>query len=181
MADRPDSSVRISARGIARRLLAASTIVATLWCLAAPAPARAAGGWSWPITGPVLRPFDPPGTPFGSGHRGIDIGAPPGSRVEAPAPGTVTFAGKIAGQLYVTLDHGGGVSSTYSWVSSVSVSKGDLVVRGQPIALSGWGHPGDPVPSLHFGVKLDGGYVDPLAYLAPLDLGGLIRLAPLAG
>jgi murein DD-endopeptidase MepM/ murein hydrolase activator NlpD len=146
---------------------------------AAPA-AAAAGDWTWPIMGPVLRPFDPPGTPFGSGHRGIDIGAPVGTTVVAPAPGTVTFAGKVAGHLFVTLDHGGGVSSTYSWVSALSVRKGDLVTRGQPIALSGSGHPGDTVPSLHLGVKLDGAYVDPLDYLQPLDLGALIRLAPLA-
>jgi murein DD-endopeptidase MepM/ murein hydrolase activator NlpD len=50
--------------------------VAVAWAVLAPAavgPARAAGDWSWPVVGPVIRAFDPPDTPFGSGHRGIDI------------------------------------------------------------------------------------------------------------
>jgi murein DD-endopeptidase MepM/ murein hydrolase activator NlpD len=160
----------------AARLVALVSLVAL--CTVA-TPASAGGTWIWPVTGPVLRSFDPPGTPFGSGHRGIDIGAPAGTTVLAPAPGTVAFAGQVGGQLFVTLDHGGGLASTYSWVSAALVRKGDLVVRGQPIARSGSGHPGDTVDSLHLGVKLDGAYVDPLDYLAPLDLASLIRLAPI--
>ena len=44
----------------------------------------------------------------------------------------------------------------------------------------GGGHTGDLVPNLHFGVKLDDAYVDPLDYLASIDISALIRLAPLA-
>jgi septal ring factor EnvC (AmiA/AmiB activator) len=170
--DRPRSAARLSAL--------AALVAVVVMCAVAPS-ARAAGTWTWPVTGPVLRLFDPPGTPFGSGHRGIDIGAPAGTTVVAPAPGTVTFAGQVGGHLFVTLDHGGGLASTYSWVSVVLVRKGDVVARGQPLARSGTGHPGDQQESLHLGVKLDGGYVDPLDYLAPLDLTSLIRLAPIAG
>lgn len=145
----------------------------------APAPARAAGDWTWPVVGPVIRAFDPPDSPYGSGHRGIDIAAAPGTIVVAPASGTVTFAGPVGGRLFLTLAHAGGLSSTYSWISEVLVRKGDQVVRGQAVARTGDGHPGDLVPSLHLGVKLDGAYVDPLAYLGPLDMGLLIRLAPI--
>ena len=141
-------------------------------------PASAAGPWSWPVSGPVINGFDPPASPFGSGHRGIDIAAAAGTPVLAPAPGTITFAGPVAGHLFVTIDHGGGVESTYSWVSAIVVKKGDAVVAGTLIARSGTGHPSDVVPSLHMGVKLDDVYVDPLAYLSPMSVRGFIRLAP---
>jgi murein DD-endopeptidase MepM/ murein hydrolase activator NlpD len=142
-------------------------------------PASAAGPWSWPVSGPVINGFDPPASPFGSGHRGIDIAAAAGTPVLAPAPGTITFAGPVAGHLIVTIDHGGGVESTYSWVSAIVVKKGDAVVAGTLIARSGTGHPSDVVSSLHMGVKLHDVYVDPLAYLSPMSVSGFIRLAPL--
>jgi murein DD-endopeptidase MepM/ murein hydrolase activator NlpD len=131
------------------------------------------------VLGPVVRGFDPPASPYGTGHRGIDIGAPVGSVVRAPAPGVVYFAGHIDEDIFLGLDHGAGLHTTYSWLSGLLVAKGERVVAGQPIAYSGWGHPGDPAPSLHFGVKLAGQYVDPMAYLLPLDISDLIRLAPI--
>jgi murein DD-endopeptidase MepM/ murein hydrolase activator NlpD len=137
------------------------------------------GDWGWPVVGPVIRGFDPPSTPFGAGHRGIDIAAPVGTPVLAPAPGVVAFAGAVAGHQFVTVDHGGGLSSTSSWVSAVLVRAGDSVARGSVVALTGTGHPGIEPPHLHFGVRQDGVYVDPLAFLAPPSLVGLIRLAPL--
>ena len=57
--------------------------------------------------------------------------------------------------------------------------KGDAVAEGQVVAHTGWGHAADPLPHLHFSVRLDGTYVDPLDYLTPMDVSGLIRLAPL--
>ncbi len=147
---------------------------------AAPArPAFASGTWTWPVRGPVLRAFDPPGSPYGSGHRGIDIAAPAGSVVRAPAAGVVTFAGSVGGRLFVTIDHGGGLLSTCSFLSGLLVHKGDVVVQGQPIALSGSGHVGDTTPNVHLGVRLAGQYVDPMAYLAPMSIVDLIRLAPI--
>ena len=147
---------------------------------AASAPAaHASGTWLWPVSGPVIRGFDPPNSPYGSGHRGIDIGAFVGTQVVAVDSGTVTFAGQVGGQTFLTISHGGGLSSTYSWLSGLLVHKGDLVSRGQPVALSGWGHPGAFTPSLHLGAKLGTAYVDPLNYLPALDVTGLIRLAPL--
>jgi murein DD-endopeptidase MepM/ murein hydrolase activator NlpD len=164
---------------IRRTLLA--VIVLSAAAALHPAPAVAAGTWVWPVTGPVIRGFDPPDDPYGAGHRGIDIAAPVGTPVLAAEAGIVTFAGKVGGQLFVTVDHGGGLVSSYSWVSALRVRKNDVVARGQAIALSGTGHPssGEP-PHLHVGVRLNGQYVDPLAYLSPLSVGGLIRLAPLA-
>jgi murein DD-endopeptidase MepM/ murein hydrolase activator NlpD len=155
-------------------------ILVTVPCLVRATPARAAGGsWPWPVTGPVVRAFDAPASPYGSGHRGIDIAAPFGTVAVAPEAGTVSFAGPVGGYLFLTIDHGGGLASTYSWVSGLLVRKGDVVTAGQDIALSGGGHPGDTIASLHFGVKLNGVYVDPMLYLRAPDLTSFIRLAPL--
>ena len=104
----------------------------------------------------------------------------PGTPILAPEAGTVSFAGRVGGELFVTIDHGGGLSSTYSWISAAAVRKGDVVSRGQTIGATGTGHPGASVPHLHFGVKLDGEYVDPLELLAPLGVQDLIRLVPIA-
>jgi murein DD-endopeptidase MepM/ murein hydrolase activator NlpD len=131
------------------------------------------------VSGPVIRGFDPPDTPFGAGHRGIDIAVAPGTPILAPEAGTVSFAGRVGGELFVTIVHGGGLSSTYSWISAAAVRKGDVVSRGQTIGATGTGHPGASVPHLHFGVKLDGEYVDPSELLAPLGVQDLIRLVPI--
>lgn len=139
---------------------------------------RADGAWVWPVRGPVINAFEPPETPFGSGHRGIDIAVAVATIVVAPEPGVVAFSGKVGGQLFVTLDHGGGLTSTYSWLSETLVRRGDLVPRGASIARSGRGHAGTDVPHLHFGVRLDGAYLDPMDFLAPIDVSGFIRLAP---
>ena len=76
--------------------------------ISVPSPAHASGDWSWPVVGPVTRAFDPPDSPFGSGHRGIDIAAPVGSAVHAASTGTITFAGPVGGRLFVTVDRGAG-------------------------------------------------------------------------
>jgi murein DD-endopeptidase MepM/ murein hydrolase activator NlpD len=164
-----------------RSILSAISVALVLVAGGVPAPpASAAGTWVWPVSGPVLRPFDPPDSPFGSGHRGIDIVAAPGTVAVAPADGTVSFAGPVGGRLFLTIDHGGGLESTMSWVASLAVRRGDTVRRGDPVATTGGGHVGDAVASLHFGVRLDDVYVDPLDHLAPIDLTLLIRLAPIA-
>jgi hypothetical protein len=143
------------------------------------APALASGTWTWPVNGPVIRGFDPPDSPYGSGHRGIDIAAPVGTVVVAAAPGTVTFAGSVGGYLFVTIDHGRGLVSTCSFLSATLVHEDDVVAAGQPIGLSGSGHPGDVTPNLHFGVRRNGEYANPLDYLTPLSVVDLIRLAPI--
>ena len=152
---------------------------AQLSASAAAAPV-ADGSWAWPVSGPVIHRFEPPETPFGSGHRGIDVAVPAGTIVVAPEAGLVAFSGKVAGQLFVTLDHGGGLTSTYSWLSETLVRKGDAVPRGVPIARTGQGHAGGSVPHLHLGVRLDGGYLDPMEFLEPPSVSGFIWLAPLA-
>jgi murein DD-endopeptidase MepM/ murein hydrolase activator NlpD len=140
-----------------------------------------AGTLAWPLRGPIVRGYEQPANPYAAGHRGIDIGAPYGTPIKAAADGVVHFAGKVAGSLFVSIDHAGGLQTTYSWVSEIDTKKGATVRTGDVIARSGTGHPGSTDPThLHFGVKKDGDYVDPMLYLTPVDVAGLIRLAPLA-
>jgi len=75
------------------------------------------------------------------GHNGIDIGAPAGAPVAAAAAGTVIVA-KSSGWnggygLYVVVDHGYGVQTLYSHLSSVSVSVGQTVSAGNPVGAIG--------------------------------------------
>jgi murein DD-endopeptidase MepM/ murein hydrolase activator NlpD len=162
------------------------TFVLSLACLGVAATSTAASAaddepWAWPVVGPVIRSFDAPDSPYGSGHRGIDIAAPVDSSVRSPAAGVVAFAGSIGGEVFVAIDHGGGLRSTYSWLASSSVEDGEAVFAGGVVARSGAGHPGSSVPHVHFGAKREGTYVDPLTLLAPASVVDLIHLVPLGG
>jgi murein DD-endopeptidase MepM/ murein hydrolase activator NlpD len=139
-----------------------------------------AAPWPWPASGPVIRGFEAPASPYATGHRGIDIAIAFGSDVRSPAAGVVKFAGRIGGSTFVSIDHGAGLESTYSWVSEALVGKGDALASGARIALSGTGHPDGGVPHLHFGVKRDGIYIDPMSVLATPDVAGVIHLAPIS-
>ncbi|HEV8682016.1 MAG TPA: M23 family metallopeptidase [Actinomycetota bacterium] len=137
------------------------------------------GTYVWPVHGPVILPFEPPDTPYGPGHRGIDIAVPIGTPVRAAGPGRVAFAGWVAGSLFVSIDHPDGVRTTYSWLSAASVTARDQVRAGQTIGATGSGHPGRMPPHLHFGARVGEVYVDPLLLLGRGSLVGLIHLAPL--
>jgi murein DD-endopeptidase MepM/ murein hydrolase activator NlpD len=137
------------------------------------------GHYAWPVRGPVLHGFEAPAGAYGPGHRGIDIGAPFGSRVVAAHDGVVAFSGWIAGSLFLSIDHPDGIRTTYSWLLEVTVRKGDRVKRGEAIARTGHGHPGDQVPHLHFGARVGDAYIDPMLLLEQGSVAGLIHLAPL--
>jgi murein DD-endopeptidase MepM/ murein hydrolase activator NlpD len=138
------------------------------------------GTYAWPVRGEVIRPFEPPEDPYGSGHRGIDIAASLGTPVRAAQGGTVAFAGPVAGSLFVSIDHPDGVRTTYSWLSEVRVRAGDPVERGSSIGVTGPGHPGIDPSHLHFGARFAGQYIDPMLLLER-SVVGLVRLAPLEG
>ncbi|MEX0991379.1 MAG: M23 family metallopeptidase [Actinomycetota bacterium] len=149
---------------------------------AVPAHAEPAfGTYRWPVRGPVIRGFERPESPYGSGHRGIDIAVAVGTPILAPAPGVVAFAGKIGSSLYVSVDHPDGVRTTFSWLSSVLVRKGDRVSAADTLGTSGEGHAGADIPHLHLGARFGGDYIDPVPLFEPLDLVGLVHLAPLGG
>lgn len=102
----------------------------------------------------------------GSGHSGMDIAAPNGTPVKAPAAGVVTFA---APDLYLTggtllLDHGHGVSSNFLHLSRIDVKVGDRVEQGQVIAAVGATGRATG-PHLHWGMNWFDVRVDPLLVL----------------
>lgn len=109
-----------------------------------------------PVEGPVLAPFAPIGRY--AGHWGVDYAADIGSEVGAAAAGTVTFAGPVAGRLSVSIDHGRGMVTTVSYLSTVGVRRGEAVAIGQSIARSGRAHDREAV---HLSLRIDGSYVDP--------------------
>jgi len=135
----------------------------------AAALAVAAALWSWPVPPPhpIARPFIAPATPYSAGHRGLDIAAPAGTRVHAPDDGTVRFAGWVVDRPVLSIDHGGGIVSSFEPVEPL-VATGDRVVRGQPVGTLVAGH--CVTGCLHLGLRVDGAYLTPL-----LLLGGLRR------
>lgn len=98
-------------------------------------------------------------------HRGIDIACDTGASVVAASSGTVIVSAYNAAEgNYICIDHGGGVVTVYMHNSQLLVSVGESVSAGQTIALAGsTGY--STGPHCHFGVRVDGTYVDPLGYL----------------
>lgn len=109
-----------------------------------------------PGDGPVVRGFAPEGL-YG-GHWGIDIAVPVGTPVMAAAGGIVSFSGAVAGRASVTIEHGGSVRTSYSYLSHRSVTHGQRVGAGEIIGLSGIDH---EVEAIHFSLRLGDLYLDP--------------------
>jgi murein DD-endopeptidase MepM/ murein hydrolase activator NlpD len=144
---------------------------------AAPAPAAdvPAAPWSRPVDGAVTRPFDPPPDRYGAGHRGADLAGAPGSPVLAAGDGVVVFAGMVAGRPVVSVDHAGGLRTTYEPVHPV-VGAGQRVARGTALGTLAGGHAGCPVAAcLHWGLRRSEDYLDPLSLLEPPE----VRLLPM--
>jgi len=130
-----------------------------------------------PVEGAVIRRFEAPRSDWGPGHRGIDISALPGTNVRAAGTGVVVFAGRVAGVDAVTIDHGDGLSTTYSSLDEILVGAGARVAEGAWIGRVGTAHAGGAA-GLHFGVKLNGVYADPDLYLGAVDVSRAIHLVP---
>lgn len=134
-----------------------------------PAPALAASSspWRWPLAGvpAVLRPFQPPPTPYAAGHRGVDLAAPTGAAVLSAGDGVVGYAGSLAGRGVLTVVHGA-LRTTYEPVTALvhvgqRVAAGTAIGRLQPPN----GHCGVGRPCLHWGLLRGEVYLDPLALL----------------
>ncbi|MCS5720954.1 M23 family metallopeptidase [Herbiconiux sp. CPCC 203407] len=149
-----------------------------------PAPERGngeapegAGTWLWPIEPrpPVAAEFRAPATRYGAGHRGLDLEAGPGVQIRAPADGVIAFAGVVVDRPVVSVEHAGGVRSTFEPAQSL-VAAGGLVARGQPLAVVAvGGHCADGC--LHLGARLNGGYVNPRLFLSGVPRAVLLPLA----
>lgn len=125
-------------------------------------------GWTWPLEPQpvVLRQFDPPRRPWLSGHRGVDLGGTRGAEVRSPQGGTVVFSGWVVDRPVVTIDHGGGLRSSFEPVTGVS-PVGAHVAKGEPVGTVALGDTRHCAPDdcLHWGVRSGEEYVDPLAFI----------------
>ena len=124
------------------------------------------GSFQWPIYGKITSTFGYRYI-FGSYsyHSGIDINAAYGASSAAADGGTVTWAGYKGSYGYlVIIDHGNGVQTYYGHNSSLLVSAGDKVYKGQIIAKAGATGRATG-PHCHFEVKINGTSVNPLSYL----------------
>ena len=124
-----------------------------------------AAAFIWPVNGRISGRFGNArvynGQP-GSGHSGMDIAAPTGTPVKAPAGGVVTFADA---DLYLTggtvvLDHGFGISSNFLHLSRIDIKVGDRVEQGQVIAAVG-STGRSTGPHLHWGMNWFDVRIDP--------------------
>ncbi len=127
------------------------------------------GSWAWPLPGYTSLSSNYGDTDGrSSGHNGIDIPAPSGTPIRAAASGTVAWANysSSAGN-WVGVTHSNGVTSVYMHMSSIGVSAGQHVSKGQ--YLGGVGSTGYSTGNhLHFGVTigtLPGNWANPWNYL----------------
>lgn len=128
--------------------------------------------WSWPLSPQpaVLRHFQPPPERWNAGHRGVDLSAARSSGSGGAAPllsptdGFVSFSGMVVDRSVLSIAHGDGLVSSFEPVASI-LKKGDRVARGDAVGTVG-GPPHCPVLCVHWGVRLHGEYVDPLAYVS---------------
>ncbi|MCV7205954.1 peptidase M23 [Mycolicibacterium peregrinum] len=149
-----------------------------------PTAAHAEGSrLQWPVSPrpAVTRGFDAPSPNWNRGHRGVDLAAAPDQPVYAAGPGTVVFAGVLAGRPVVSLAHPGGLRTSYEPVQA-AVRPGQSVGVGQLLGTLVEGHPGCAATAcLHWGAMWGAAaradYVDPLGLLAETP----IRLKPLSG
>ncbi len=117
---------------------------------ATPSPPKGRFGWPLAPPHPVVRPFEAPSSPYGPGHRGVDLGGPVGAPVLAAAPGVVVFAGPLAGRGVVSVDPPNGLRTTYEPVTP-SVTAGRRVAAGAVLGHLRPGHVGCPAACLHWG------------------------------
>lgn len=100
-------------------------------------------------------------------HQGMDVAAPMGSQIMAPAAGIVTAVKWEDGYgNFVTIDHGYGVVTRFAHCSKIVVVRGQRVKRGQVIALVG--STGESTgPHVHYEVWVNGKAVNPKTFVLP--------------
>ena len=126
------------------------------------------GSFRWPTSGRITSYFGGRKSPGGIGstnHKGIDIAVPRGTPIYAADGGTVTYAGWMSGYGYlVEINHGNGYVTRYGHNSSLTVSVGQHVYKGQQVARAG--STGNSTGNhCHFEVRYNGVAKNPLNYL----------------
>lgn len=162
------------------RALALAVVVGTLAVLCPPASSALAASadsetfsYVQAVDAEVVRGFDPPSHPFGTGNRGIKYATAPGDPVRTMAPGRVRFAGQVGGLLHVTVEHPDQRLSSYSGVAAIEVRVGQEVNQGDVVATAG--------DLTHIGVRENGSYIDPDSLINARVSVRLIPESPVGG
>jgi murein DD-endopeptidase MepM/ murein hydrolase activator NlpD len=121
------------------------------WAHAAAAPERVT--YRAPVDAPIVDDFRAPAERWEAGNRGVEYATASGGPVAAAAGGVVAFAGPVGGQLHVVVLHADGLRTTYAFLRSVEVGRGDVVGQGQRV--------GTAHDTFHFGARIGEVYVDP--------------------
>lgn len=133
-----------------------------------------AGFWAatpsiWPVRGPISSKFGPRISPFTGKkafHAGVDISAPRGEEVRAPAKGKVVVAAYDSRMgNFIRINHRHGVETTYGHLSKILVRYGQKVKRGDVLGRVGSTGRFSTGPHLHYQVAVNDKVVDPLQYI----------------
>lgn len=149
----------------------AAVMVAAIVVSVAPVDAVATPCWQPPVDATVRDPFRPPPCPWCAGNRGLEYDVSPATVVRSAAAGMVTFAGPVAGTLYVVVQLPNGWRLTYGRLAATRLQDGDGVLTGTRIGTTG--------QQFFFGMRIGDAYHDPARYLGRLV--GTPRLIPLDG
>lgn len=106
-----------------------------------------------PVEAPIADRFRAPNSEYGPGNRGLEYRTVPGQTVRASADGVVAFSGTIGSEQYVSIQHDPELRTTYSYLASRAVFRGQRVSQGDKVGTTG--------SRFHFGAKRNGVYIDP--------------------
>lgn len=123
----------------------------------------------WPVKGWITSGFGRRISPFTGQpamHRGLDIGAAPGSPIQAPANGIVRIADYDSKMgRFITIDHGFGIETQYGHLQKILVARGQRVRRGENIGLVGSSGRFSTGPHLHYQVAVNDRVVNPHRFI----------------
>lgn len=108
----------------------------------------------------VLRPFDPPPAPWLPGHRGVDL-AMPQAQVRTPSAGEISWAGWVVDRPVVVFTHSSGARTAIEPVETW-YPVGTQLPAGVPFASLGGGRQHCVTPCVHWSVRINQRYVDPM-------------------
>nr|WP_274615855.1 M23 family metallopeptidase [Nesterenkonia sp. YGD6] len=139
-------------------------------------PTMAQAPWRLPVAADELRPFARPPSPWGPGHRGVDLGPlSVGATIRAPTDGEVSFTGVVVDRPVLSIRHGKGHLSSFEPVET-TLEVGDRVSAGDPAGTLAASSGHCDAPCLHWGVRLYGEYINPLLLTGDVEASVLLPL-----
>lgn len=126
------------------------------------------GTWRWPLTGhpQVLQTFDKPAQNWLPGHRGVDLDARSGDTLFSPARGKIAFSSTVVDRPVLVIDHGDGFRTSLEPATG-TLPVGTWVAAGATIGSVATGaHCSQRC--VHWGVRLNGQYIDPTLLIRDL-------------